>query len=263
MPIGVSTACLYPLETEKALRALGENGVQTTEIFLNSWSELSPAFCDTLIHIRDTYRMQVVSVHPFTSGIESYMLFSAYLRRFEDCRDIYRRYFETAARLGARYVVLHGDRVGNDLPVEEYCRRFLLLDEDAGRQGVRLLQENVNKYRAAQPDFIRTLRRLSDDRIGFVLDVKQAVRAGHDPYAVLAAMGDCIYHVHISDHNEKDDCLLPGRGRFDFTRFFSALTDRDHVENYMIEVYRSAFSDPGELKKAADWLDERLPAGKV
>ncbi len=254
MTIGVSTACLYPMETEKALRALGESGVQNVEIFLNSWSELSPAFRDALTGIRDAYHMRVVSVHPFTSGIESYMLFSAYLRRFEDCRDIYRRYFETAAQLGAAYVVLHGDRVGNSLPAEEYCRRFLLLDEDAGRLGVRLLQENVNKYRASHPDFIRTLRRLSEDRIGFVLDVKQAVRAGHDPYTVLEAMGDCARHVHISDHDEERDCLLPGRGQFDFSGFFAALAERGAVENCMIEVYADAFSHPAELKKSADWL---------
>lgn len=260
MSIGVSTACLYPLETEKALHALAESGVRTTEIFLNSWSELSAGFCNSLCHIRDAYHMRVASVHPFTSGIESYMLFSAYMRRFDDCRDIYRRYFETAARLGAGYVVLHGDREGNDLPAEEYCRRFLLLDEDAGRTGVRLLQENVNKYRASRPDFIRALRRLSGGRIGFVFDVKQAVRAGYDPYEVLAAMGDSALHVHISDHDEENDCLLPGRGNFNFSRFFSVLADQGKVENCMIEVYRSAFSEPAELQRTALWLEEKLHA---
>ena len=69
MTIGVSTACLYPMETEKALRALGESGVQNVEIFLKSWSELSPAFRDALTGIRCPYHMRVVSVHPFASGL--------------------------------------------------------------------------------------------------------------------------------------------------------------------------------------------------
>lgn len=31
--IGVSTACLYPEQTEESLRYLAENGVQTVEVF--------------------------------------------------------------------------------------------------------------------------------------------------------------------------------------------------------------------------------------
>ena len=254
MGIGVSTACLYPMETEGALEVLGACGVRETEIFLNSWSELSDSFCRELERIRAGYGMRVVSIHPFTSGIESYILFSGYLRRFEDCRDIYKKYFETAARLGGKYVVLHGDRIGNALPAEEYCRRFLALDADAGSFGVRLLQENVNKYRASQPEFIRQLRRLSGDAISFVFDVKQAIRSGFGPQAVLDAMGDKVAHVHISDHDDANDCLLPGRGKADFGSLFRELMAHGNPENYMLEVYRSAFSTPDALKKAADWL---------
>lgn len=257
MEIGVSTACLYPLETEKALEALGNCGVRETEIFLNSWSELTETFCKELERIQAGYGMRVVSIHPFTSGIESYMLFSGYLRRFEDCRDIYKKYFETAARLGGKYVVLHGDRIGNALPAEEYCRRFLVLDADAKTFGVRLLQENVNKYRASQPDFIRRLRQLSGDGISFVFDVKQAVRAGFGPRAVLDAMGDRVAHVHISDHDAASDCLLPGRGTADFPGLFRMIAAHGQPECYMIEVYRNAFSAPDELKKAADWLGQK------
>mgnify|MGYP003106135409 CR=1 FL=1 len=260
MPIGVSTACLYPLETEAALRALGECGVRSTEVFLNSWSELSPDFCKELIRVRDAYAMKVVSLHPFTSGIESYMLFSGYERRFNDCRDIYRRYFETAACLGAKYVVLHGDRAGNDLPPEEYVGRFLTLDGDAREAGVCLLQENVNKYRASAPDFIRRLRTLSDDRISFVFDLKQSIRSGYGPEAIWDAMGGRVAHVHISDNDSGHDCLLPGKGDFDFGAFFSARVGREPVENFMIEVYRNAFLEPSELKKAADWLNCKLHA---
>lgn len=260
MPIGVSTACLYPMETEKALRALGESGVRTAEIFLNSWSELSESFVRELSAIREEYGMRITSVHPFTSGLESYMLFSGYMRRFQDCREIYKKYATAAAALGAKYIVLHGDRVGNRLPVEEYCRRFLLLQEDAAAYGAVLLQENVNKYRASAPEFIETLRRLSGDAISFVFDIKQSIRAGFGPKAVLDAMDGRVAHVHISDHSEGDDCLLPGRGACDFRALFSQLTARGYAGDFMIEVYRDAFSGPGELSQAAAWLKKEYLA---
>ena len=40
MDIGVSTACLYPLETEKALYELAKREVKNVEIFINSVDEL-------------------------------------------------------------------------------------------------------------------------------------------------------------------------------------------------------------------------------
>lgn len=40
MSIGVSSACMYPQETEKAFLFLAENGVKKTEIFFNGLSEL-------------------------------------------------------------------------------------------------------------------------------------------------------------------------------------------------------------------------------
>ena len=67
MNIGVSTASLYPLETELALKKIGEAGVKNTEIFFNCESELKPAFIDMLIDIKDEYGINVTSIHPTCS----------------------------------------------------------------------------------------------------------------------------------------------------------------------------------------------------
>ena len=53
LDIGVSTACLYPMETEKALRALGEAGVRTVEVFFNADFEARPPILHELCRIRD------------------------------------------------------------------------------------------------------------------------------------------------------------------------------------------------------------------
>ena len=62
--IGVSTACLYPLETEKAFEFLAESGIKNTEIFFNTDSELSPSFVSELKRIADLNGVRVFSVHP-------------------------------------------------------------------------------------------------------------------------------------------------------------------------------------------------------
>ena len=40
MLAGISTACLYPQNTEEVLTILAENGVESTEVFINSASEM-------------------------------------------------------------------------------------------------------------------------------------------------------------------------------------------------------------------------------
>ena len=61
MDIGVSTACLYPLETEKALYELAERGVKNVEIFVNSIDELEGQVLVELRRIIGEYGMNVLS----------------------------------------------------------------------------------------------------------------------------------------------------------------------------------------------------------
>ena len=76
MKTGISTASLYPLETEIALETLGKAGVKYTEIFFNCVSELKPDFISLLKEIKNKYGIKVCSIHPTMSLAESFMLFS-------------------------------------------------------------------------------------------------------------------------------------------------------------------------------------------
>ena len=42
MDIGLSSACFYPLETEKSIIRACETGAKTIEIFMNADSEFQP-----------------------------------------------------------------------------------------------------------------------------------------------------------------------------------------------------------------------------
>ena len=55
---GVSSACFYPLETEKSLELAGECGFHTVELFLNSHSELEDSFVDELISVKNKYNLK-------------------------------------------------------------------------------------------------------------------------------------------------------------------------------------------------------------
>jgi len=82
MDIGISTASYYPLETELALEEVGKTGCGFTEIFFNAESELKDSFVDILLETKEKYGIKIGSIHPTMSLAESFMIFSAYERRF-------------------------------------------------------------------------------------------------------------------------------------------------------------------------------------
>jgi sugar phosphate isomerase/epimerase len=250
----ISTACLYPMEAEKALAELLALGFRHFEFFANCESEFSDTFIAQLRSMLGEADSRVYSVHLFTCGLEPFMFFSDYPRRFRDSLGQYARYFEKSARLGAEIVVFHGDRRDGHLPIEEYCERFSLLAERAHQEGVTLAQENVARCRSASVKVISDMRRLLGDKARFVLDVKQALRAGESPFAMCDAMGQNLACVHLSDNTAQTDCLLPGKGTFDFAAFCAALDKNAYTGPLVIEVYRDSFAQLDEIATARQFL---------
>lgn len=258
MKIGASTACLYPMETEKAVATLIENGFKIIEIFFNSFSELESGYLKKLKEYILKYDCEVVSVHPFLSGIEPFLFFSNYERRFYDTVDFYEKFYRAAQILGAKKLILHGGVFPDkyNLSDEEYCRRFEILAKRGKEFGVETLHENVNKFRASSPDFIMAMKKIIPNNAKFTLDLKQAVRSGYNPFEILDLMGDGLKHIHINDHTGEEDCLLPFCGNFNYEEFFSKCRKINYDGDIIIEVYRSNFYDISELMRSAEKLSK-------
>ena len=255
MKFGISSSCFYPLETERSLELIGQTGAKLTEVFFNAPSELHGPLLRELIGIRDRYGMQIAAIHPFMSFAEDFYIFSEYERRFQDSLDFYKYFFAAGQTLGASLFVLHGARHLH-IEKERYAERLFKLNETAKSFGLRVAHENVVHYVGESPDFMAYLRdRLGDD-FQMVLDLKQARRAGEDPFEFIDRLGKSIVHVHISDGDDLHDCLPPGKGTFDFPRLFDSLESIGYNGVYMIELYRRNFGEPDELKKSLKWVHE-------
>lgn len=255
MKIGISTASLYPLETEKSLEFLCENGIPVTEVFFNSPSELSDDFVIKLKRLSQTYGVEISSIHPCGSVGEPYFLFSEYERRYNEAFDYYKRYYNAASILGAKTVVLHGDSLIGNISMEQYCERLLEMDEAAAKFGVSVSQENVNRYRAATPQNVAEIIRLTKGKVSFTYDIKQSIRAGFSPKEIYNAMRGHIVNVHISDNSNECDCLLPSRGNFDFKPLIKDLKADNYDGAILIEVYRRAYDNPKEIIEAYNFVN--------
>lgn len=257
MKTGVSTSCLFPMLTERALLKLTEMGVHTTEVFLNSPSERTHEFALRLQNIAQDAGTQIVSVHPYSSEAEGVSFFSRYERRFDDEAEDYRRYFEFCNMVGAQLLVFHGARSFMTLEPEFYFERFAKLRDIARGFGVRLCQENVSRCHSGKPDFIRKMAEAIPD-VDFVLDIKQAFRAGVTPFEMLDAMKDNLAHLHLSDHNESCDCLAMGEGIFNLSDLALALKALSFEGAVILELYRWNFEREEQLAEGIHLFESFL-----
>ncbi len=259
MQWGISTACLYPMLLEKSFSTLFSMGFRTYEVFLNTCSEMRKEYLRKLKKMADDSKSIILSVHPFTSGYENFLLFSDYKRRFFDGLEFYRRYLNACNVLGAHILVLHGRRSDKiSISDEEFFERYMRLYELGQQFGVTVAQENVNCYCSDSPDFIRKMRLACGENCAFVFDVKQAIRGKIDPYELCASMGEKLCHVHINDNSVSSDCLLPGFGSMDYQKLMCELKGFGYDGCLMIEVYRKSFGELSELTAAGKTVNSLI-----
>ncbi len=254
MNIGISTSCLYPLETEKSFEKLGEMGIKNTEIFFNAPSEITKDSIKNFNSIKDYYGMKVFSVHPFTSFAEPLFFFSSYERRFGEMLEFYKRYIDAANGLGAEFIAVHGSKLPGDISWETYFERFSILYEEGKKQGIIFAQENVFNHFSQSPDFLRKMKKYMGDDFKMVFDIKQMRKAEYSLSDFLPEFSENIVNIHISDHNENHFCMPPGKGSFDFGNLFGEMKKVDYKGAYIIELYRKNFENTEELKTSFDFL---------
>lgn len=263
MEIGISSATFYPMETERAVDQIIALGFQNVEIFLNSECEFEDSFLNLLKAKLDSSGIRVVSIHPYTSAIEGMYFFTEYPRRVEDGIQFYRKYFRAAERLGAQYFTFHGDRniTGTnrtEIPIERHCEVLSRLAKAAGEYGILVAQENVSWCMSSKPSYIRALRENLGKLIGFTLDLKQAQRTGVPLNEYLDAMGGNLCNIHISDHTETQNCLLPGEGNMDFQDFLGNISRRGYTKSLIIEIYSKNFDDIRQIHSSKLLLDNEI-----
>ena len=264
MQYGISTACLYPMETEQALSLLLDYGFRRFEVFINAAYELQPTFLSELKAKAKDAGATFCAMHPYSCAMESAYFFGDYPRRLTEGIDFYKKYFEAAAFLGADLFVLHGQKSNRDgsfsFSDEFYCERFSLLAEAAEEFGVTLCQENVFCFRSQSLAFIQSMIRLLGDRANFVFDLKQTITAKQDSLKMVEVMGKRIRHVHLSDNNRLSSCLLPGKGDYPLGSLLSLLQKIGFTGNVITEVYRNSFGQPEEILASRAYSEKLFAA---
>jgi len=256
MKIGVSTASLYPLHAEDAFAELCGLGVKNIEVFANSVYEGGEECTSKILGMKEEHGIDVTSFHPFSSPMESVFLFSTYDRRIDEMMTLYRGFFKSMNRLGAKVFVLHGAILSSKCTPEHYFKQFRLLAEAGREYGITVAQENVSYCLSGKIDFLKAMKRELGEYANFVLDLKQARRSGDDPLDYVGELRESIVHCHLSDANSDHDCLPLGKGGFDFPELVKRLRGNGFDGAMIVELYRHDYGEFSELRESADYIKE-------
>ncbi|MDQ3514333.1 MAG: DUF309 domain-containing protein [Chloroflexota bacterium] len=212
MRLGLSSGAFYPaVATEDIPSGAASLGVTDLEVMLQTAGEYGPAVVGSLAaNVRDA-GCRIWSVHLWT---DLHRVMSPYPRRVAEGVDLFRRGIEAARELDARWLVWHGPAAGEVVTAGDWDRFVAIavsLVAGADEAGVGLTVENTSRHVLRGPREVARLATglraaLPDARWGFTFDPFQAAEAGTNPFMTLAAMGDRLANVHLSDHR-------PGAGR--------------------------------------------------
>lgn len=290
LSLGVSSGAFYPhIATEDAPAAAAALGFSEMEIMLQTIGEYDLSFAQMVAAHAKEAGISIRSVHT----LEHYhQVLSPYERRAQEGREMMARAIQFAVTVGASVLVWHGPK-RTDVQTPEGWTRFIEEMQDITAQcaeaGIKLAIENVGRCALGQvrdiTAFAKHLSDFDEDAFGFVFDPFQAAEAGANPFMMLAAMGNRVVNVHISDWLEEDPTqrhLPPGDGDLPWPALTRAIAGSGfegplmiegelgsgtdvalRVRNAMEPLIRSVFNFPPRAGGASEGLPPptELPVG--
>ena len=257
MKIGISTASLFGrYYTEDAIQKLNSYNVETTEVFLESYSEYTKKFGKKLKKLKKG--MDVHSIHTLTTQFES-TLYSANDRARKESFDLLKGTVEAGKQIGAKYYTFHGGarikRTPMTIDFDRVGRITNQIIEECAKGGIELAYENVHWAYYNYIGFYEQLKKRAPS-VKATLDVKQARQSGLDYKDFLKEMGKDVVTVHLSDVKEDGKMCLPGSGVIDFKKLFIMLNDYGFDGALITEVYKSDFETEKQLIESYEYIKD-------
>lgn len=259
MQCGISTASLFlKRDNREAIELFGEWNIPVAEVFLTSFSEYNRAFGKELAARKGG--VVVNSVHDLTEQFEP-QLYSVHPKVQADAFAVLKGVMEVAQTLGAKYYTFHGvsrlKRSGRYDRYDYYAEQTEKIAAFCREYGVTLAYETVEWALYNQPGVFKKLKAGCPSLKG-VLDVKQARISGYDYGRYIEEMGSDLAYVHFSDVDERGNTCLCGRGLFDVEELVKRLQGVGFDGAILMEHYAGEYRELAELKRAYEYLKEKI-----
>ncbi|WP_090481293.1 sugar phosphate isomerase/epimerase family protein [Nakamurella panacisegetis] len=231
IPVGLSTAAVFPEPTAVAFQLGAEAGYDGIEVMVQT--DLTSQTPDALIRLIDRHQIPVLSVHSPCLLITATVWSSDPLVKLA-------RSIDMAEKIGAPTVVVHPPFVWQRAAAASFTASVAELQ---ARTDVVIAVENmfpvkvagrlVNSYRPHWDP-------VSAGHQNFTLDLSHTATSSSDALDMYDRMGSRLAHLHLADGSgsAKDEHLVPGRGTQPCAEILAALSApaREFAGSVVLEI---------------------------
>jgi sugar phosphate isomerase/epimerase len=245
VPIGLSTASVWPRPTEVGFRLAAELGYDGVEVMVGLDRDSQDVRRLRRLAVR--HQVRVLALHAPCLLITQRVWSSDPVERL-------RRSVAVAGELGAPTVVVH--------PPFRWQRRYAdafagLVAELAAASGIVIAVENMYPVRRRLSAFAPSTDPTDVGYDHYTLDLSHTAVAGVDALDLADRMGGGLAHVHLADGSgaARDEHLVPGRGTQPCDVLCERLRDTGFAGQVVLEVNTRHAGGPAEqVRDLADAL---------
>lgn len=254
MKIGVSTSTFFnTVKTEGIFDVLRKLNVDTTEFYLNTFSDYEKEYVDELAKSRGG--ITVAAVSPLATQFEP-QLFSPNMRVRNDAEAIFRKVCYACFALGAKYYTFKGqiNLFGEkDFDYQKLSQRYTQLADIAASYGISLSLKNMRWSYASTPEFFRHMAERCP-RLYASFSLFHAESAGYDIREFLDAFpAQRISLIDVQDFVKTDFFCMPGRGKYRFDKLFADIERRKIYAPVMLAASPN-YSDIAQVREGYEYL---------
>ncbi|MDV6012618.1 sugar phosphate isomerase/epimerase family protein [Haloechinothrix sp. LS1_15] len=251
MPVGLSTASVWPLRANSGFELAADIGYDGVEVMV--WPDPISQDISALKWLSQSTGVPVLSVHS-PSLLITQRIWSP------DPEERLRRTVDAAGELGARTVVVH--------PPFRWQRRYAdafpeLVAELEETSGIEVAVENMFKVRppGGKDRRVSAFRPSIDPTdVGhahYTLDLSHTAAAGMDALELADRMGSGLTHLHLADGSgqPKDEHMMPGRGTQPCAELLEKLAATDFGGQVVVELNtRAARTEAHRVRELTEAL---------
>jgi sugar phosphate isomerase/epimerase len=242
VPVGLSSASVYPLSVHDAFACAADLGYDGVEVMVtNNSTSQEP---DSLVHLSERYEQPIVSIHAPTLLLTQQVWGGAWTKIRRSC--------EMAREVGCDTVVVHPPfrwQAG-------YADGFAIGIRDLAEEyEVHIAVENMYPWRVRGREtraYLPHWDPVGQDYRDVTWDFSHAATAREDSLEAIKALGDTLRHVHLTDGSGasfRDEHLLPGQGTQRVAECLQHLADSAFDGVVVTEISTRRAKAPGEREE--------------
>lgn len=254
-----STGALFPLESDEALRLIGQAGFGHAELMPQAFADVSDAAALRF----EKCGVHIASIH-YPLAMFS-MLYTAHSTMSEEGRRFSKALVTLAHRMRTEFIVIHPTNeyagVMKEIIEPQVLENIWYLCDIAAQHSITIAMENYPTGVGQYPDTLQAYTKAWNiPNMKVMVDTTEVIEGGGDPVDFISRLDEAPCHLHMSDYQDGRKHLPAGQGIIPWDDLFSLLKAKGYTGYWTLEpAYRFYMVDlPAKLAQDFEFISSHV-----